>query len=73
MKTDYEYVYFRINFPLKDKPNWKCYNKADNAHMGTFIYFSDYDEYLYFPKNETNYSLSHLTNITEFMYRLNYE
>lgn len=71
MKTEFMYVCFKVTDSAKVKKDWDCYCKATNKFMGTLLFFPEDKQYLYFPQDETDFSIMHYENISEFMYQLN--
>lgn len=73
MGTKYFHMYFTAVNSSKVKPDYNCYEKKNKKLVGILSYIETEDEYHYFPKANTHYSLYFLSNLEEFIYNLNYE
>jgi len=67
MKTDYEWIVFRL---VDHKPKtevWSCENRSSGAELGRVQWYSAWRQYSFFPRAETVLNKTCLQDIVHFV------
>ena len=67
MKTDYQYITFKL---VEEKPKtkvWQCCNKKSGGELGIVKWYPAWRQYCYFPTVQAVYSDGCLQDIADFI------